>query len=430
MNKFLRDLRSQPLISSVTVIGTALSIFLIMVVVMLHNVNVTPFAPESNRDRLLHGQYVHLRGIGEYEGNESSMSTSLSYLKELYGDMPGIDEVSFVASDRRRSDVQVTGGRPYAVDVALVDDAFFRIFNLNVLSGKPFDHAASEAGLKEAVITESVARALFGAVDVAGREMLIAGTPYNVAAVVADVSKLAGNAYSQVYVPYNVTNLASVTWGNEHTPEGGPFRAYLLRSKGVGVQQVKDETARRIEALSSRKKSTDSYEIIYHEQPYTQEEYIIPHGSNSTPDVAGERKQRYASYLILLLIPAINLSVITQSRLRRRVSEIGVRRAFGCTRARVIADIITENFSVTLLGGVIGFILSVVFAWLYCSVSMPVSFGISSTGSMVTAGMLINWSTLGLALLFCFVLNLLSAGIPAWRASRVSPVEALGGLTR
>ena len=30
-------------------------------------------------------------------------------------------------------------------------------------------------------------------------------------------------------------------------------------------------------------------------------------------------------------------------------------------------------------------------------------------------------------LLFCFVLNLLSSGIPAWRASRTSIVNALGG---
>lgn len=429
MNKFLRDLRSQPLISSVTIIGTALSIFLIMVVVMLHSINVTPFAPESNRDRLLHGQYVHMVGVGDQEGNESSMSTSLAYLKELYGDMPGIDEVSYVAAEMKRTDVKGAGGRPYAVDLAQVDDAFFRIFDFNVLSGKPFDHAASEAGLKEAVITESVARSVFGATDAAGREILIGGIPYNVAAVVADVSTLATNAYSQVYVPYNVTNMATWTYGNEHTPEGGPFSSYLLRSKDVAVQQVKDETSRRIEALSSRKRVNDSYEIIYHGQPYTQEEYIIPHGSNSTPDMASERKQRYASYLILLLIPAINLSVITQSRLRRRMSEIGVRRAFGCTRSRVIADIITENFSVTLIGGVIGFIFSVVFAWIYCSASMP-TFGLSSSGSNVQAGMLINWSTLGMALLFCFVLNLLSAGIPAWRASRVSPVEALGGLTR
>ena len=50
----LSQLRQQPLISLVTVAGTALSILLIMLVVMIQQVQVEPFAPESNRDRMLH----------------------------------------------------------------------------------------------------------------------------------------------------------------------------------------------------------------------------------------------------------------------------------------------------------------------------------------------------------------------------------------
>ena len=182
------------------------------------------------------------------------------------------------------------------------------------------------------------------------------------AAVVADISTLASNAYADVFISYNAVNRANETWGlGEKTPETGPFRAFLIRSNGVSAQEIKDETARRIEIINSRKRANDELEIVYHNQPFTQEEVIIPHGSNSTPDLAGERKQRYASYIILLLIPAINLSVITQSRLRRRVSEIGVRRAFGCTRSRVIIDVLNENMLVTLIGGIIGLILSVAF---------------------------------------------------------------------
>lgn len=430
MNKLFRELKSQPLISGVTVIGTALSIFLIMVVVMLYNVNVIPFAPESKRDRLMHGQYIHLTGTNPEDNINMSMSASLSYLKELYDDMPGIEEVSYAINEEQRTDVKAAGSRPLAVNVKMVDDAFFRIFNFKILSGKPFDHAVSEAGIKETVITESVVRKLFEATDVAGREILIHGIPYKVAAVIADISTLASNAYADVFISYNATGRADETWGlGDKTPETGPFRAFLIRSKDVTAQEIKDETARRIELINGRKCANDAMEIVYHNQPFTQEEMIIPHGSNSTPDLAGERKQRYASYIILLLIPAINLSVITQSRLRRRVSEIGVRRAFGCTRSKVILDILGENMLVTLFGGIIGLIFSLVFAWIYCNSSMP-SYSVLSTGGNVTAGMLINWGTLVFALLACFILNLLSAGVPAWRASRISPVEALGGLTR
>ena len=41
------QLRQQPLMSAVGIAGTALAIFLIMLVVMMQQVKVAPFAPES-----------------------------------------------------------------------------------------------------------------------------------------------------------------------------------------------------------------------------------------------------------------------------------------------------------------------------------------------------------------------------------------------
>ena len=37
----------------------------------------------------------------------------------------------------------------------------------------------------------------------------------------------------------------------------------------------------------------------------------------------------------------------------------------------------------------------------------------------------INWGTIGIAVGVCFILNLLSASVPAWQASRLNPVEAI-----
>lgn len=52
----LAQLRQHPLISVISIAGTALSIFLIMLVVMLQQVKVAPFSPESNRDRFYGAQ--------------------------------------------------------------------------------------------------------------------------------------------------------------------------------------------------------------------------------------------------------------------------------------------------------------------------------------------------------------------------------------
>lgn len=47
---------------------------------------------------------------------------------------------------------------------------------------------------------------------------------------------------------------------------------------------------------------------------------------------------------------------MTQSRLRQRVAEIGVRRAFGSTRMEMVGQIIMENLVVTLLAGAVRFV--------------------------------------------------------------------------
>ena len=57
--QIIYDMRTQPVIAWVTVIGTALSIFLIMTVVMMQQVGIMSFAPESHRDRMLYGMFLH-----------------------------------------------------------------------------------------------------------------------------------------------------------------------------------------------------------------------------------------------------------------------------------------------------------------------------------------------------------------------------------
>ena len=66
-------------------------------------------------------------------------------------------------------------------------------------------------------------------------------------------------------------------------------------------------------------------------------------------------------YCVLIILPAINLSSMTRSRLRHRVAEIGVRRAFGAKRISIVGQMFGENLIITFIGGAIGLILSVAF---------------------------------------------------------------------
>lgn len=171
----------------------------------------------------------------------------------------------------------------------------------------------------------------------------------------------------------------------------------------------------------------DGYELIYRNRPYDQEKSAIAFAANLEPDVDQARRQRLIIFVILLIVPAINLSSMTQSRLRQRVAEIGVRRAFGSTRLELMGQIIAENLVVTLMAGVLGLLLSVAFAYLGNTLLFAQEFSQTLSPPAVNTSILLHASTFGWALLFCFILNLLSSGIPAWRASRVGIVNALGG---
>ncbi len=169
--------------------------------------------------------------------------------------------------------------------------------------------------------------------------------------------------------------------------------------------------------------------MVDHDTPYPQEVLSAMHWSNVSPDYESEARQRTLVYVILLLIPAINLSSMTQSRMRRRVSEIGVRRAFGCTRWGIIRTLLTENLIVTLAGGVLGFLFSVLFAWIAAD-TLFANMTFSNTSTGLTPAMLLNGSVFLWAMGFCFLLNILTASVPAWRAARLNPVEAIGGLQK
>lgn len=57
-------LRENKLLSSISIIGTALAIAMIMVIVITLRATIAPFAPETYRDRMLIFRYAGLHLIG------------------------------------------------------------------------------------------------------------------------------------------------------------------------------------------------------------------------------------------------------------------------------------------------------------------------------------------------------------------------------
>ena len=62
--------------------------------------------------------------------------------------------------------------------------------------------------------------------------------------------------------------------------------------------------------------------------------------------------------LAFLLIPAMNMSSMVASRINARISELGIRRAYGAGRGALLWQVLQENFLLTLAGSLAGLAIS------------------------------------------------------------------------
>jgi len=420
--QIIYEMRHQKMMTWVSISGTALSIFLVMAFFMADQVRTVEVAPESNRKSIYIGHNIHVKGD---DWGDSSGAAHYDFIRQIYGDLESVETASYMTQWANNADINVKGGETFTVLPKWVDWNFWKIYDYRFIDGKPFDEADCKSGASKIVLTRSVARSLFGEENVAGREVLVDAMPYVVAGVVEDVSPLLNTTFANIYLVF--------------TPEIGKAgsdrffgntQVALLPKAGVAYEQLKNEVKGRYATLGNEL-SKEGVELVYHEQPYDAE--IISngdYGSNTTPDVETPRRSRMFIYTILILLPAINLNSMTRSRLRHRVSEIGVRRAFGARRSSILCQMMGENMVITVIGGIIGLVLSVVFVLFASNLFFQYSGGMSVTSLDIvnakpTFDMLFTWKSFFVALLLCFVLNILSATIPAWQASRVEPAVAI-----
>lgn len=124
--------------------------------------------------------------------------------------------------------------------------------------------------------------------------------------------------------------------------------------------------------------------------------------------------------LILLLIPAINLSGLSLSRIKKRTEEIGIRKAFGAKKYTILIQVLFENLITSVIGGVIGLALSYVVVFQMRDWLLDIA-----ADSTIPASTLISFPVLLAIFAVCLIINLLSAGIPAYRASRMKIINSL-----
>lgn len=409
------------LLSSISIVGTALAIAMIMVIVITIRATIAPFAPETHRDRMLIFRYAGLQNKSNANW-QSNGPVGYNTAKACFKEMTVPEAVSITSAFQETMLAAKPAGEMESCSVLQTDDAFWKVFEFNFVSGKPYDNADFDAGAAKAVISEDMARRLFGTSEVVGKTFLLNHTAYLISGVVRPVSKLARYAYAQVWIPLSSTDAFTATWGDEDIM--GMVAVFILAKSEKDFPAIHNE-ADRLRGVYMA--GHPNFDLLYRGQPDTYFVAAQRYSANNPPAVKQAVQQYILTLLVLLIVPAVNLSGLTLSRMRKRLSEIGVRKAFGAPRRELMTQVLSENMLYSLFGGVLGLILSYIAAFLLGGMLFSVDFMSNGVDDLRTmcVDLLFDPVVFLLAFLACFLLNLLSAAIPAWRITRTNIVDAI-----
>jgi putative ABC transport system permease protein len=117
---------------------------------------------------------------------------------------------------------------------------------------------------------------------------------------------------------------------------------------------------------------------------------------------------------MILIVSAILIMVVMMMSVKEKTKDIGTMRALGTSRMRIMLLIIYESLIISCIGGIIGLILIIPLYNLFLLLAGSTSFSYTIPLSIV----------LEIAVVV-IVIGTFSGLIPAYQATRISPIEAL-----
>jgi len=289
------------------------------------------------------------------------------------------------------------------LNIKYTDNEFWDILNFKFIDGRSYNNKEVEEAQQLSIISESLANEYFGDPKTAIGKIIEADkVNYQIIGVVKDVPLSSLNSYGNIWVPITTskTNL-------KERKLDGDLGAMMLVNKKSELKKLESEFQQSLKKIDF---PIGNFKHIEAHTGSVLDQFIIE------APISGSLIYAFIIIIILaiIIIPSLNLININTTRISERLSEIGVRKSFGGTKVTLISQFLVENIILTLLGGLIAFIISILILKV-----------VQSTGLIPPNSFPINVRIFFIGLGFCFVFGFISGVLPAYRMSRLQIVESL-----
>jgi len=119
---------------------------------------------------------------------------------------------------------------------------------------------------------------------------------------------------------------------------------------------------------------------------------------------------------ISLIVGGVGIMNIMLLAVNQRVREVGLRKAVGAKNSDVWTQFLIESIFISFLGGVIGIIIGVIISGVTAIIIQSLQY---------TWPFIISWQSIAVACLVSIIIGIIFGIYPAYKASKISPMEAL-----